>query len=414
MREVAIAALALAAVACTPTLSVETQLDAAKAQPGSVASVEAVGGYPGWVLRALIWSQGLADVIPTQYGVSLYRVEYWTTAPDGRLVRASGLVAFPRSDVPLRGVVSFQHGTASERKAAPSTPDPNNGVVASAVFAGHGYLLVAPDYIGLGTSTEPHPYYHTESIANAVVDLLRASRTVVAAAGFAWPDALFLAGFSQGGHATLAAQRALEANPIDCLQVTASGSVAGPIDLANIQFGEALKGRSQFASLYIAWIANTYARVYAMPLDSVIREPYAGRLATLFDGAHRGEDIVAALPANPREMMTPAFLVDFDGKRPHWFVERLVENGLVGWTPRAPVRLYYGDADVAVEPEDARIAAAAFASRGADVQAVSVGAQDHDTSVIGAIPAMRAWFDELETKFPPRPADIPAACAKPH
>jgi predicted esterase len=395
MREVAVAVLAFAASACTPTLSVETQPDPAQAQPGAIASVEAVGGYPGWVLRALIGSQGLSDVIPTQYGVSLYRVEYWTSAPEGGLVRASGLVAFPRSDVPLRGVVSFQHGTASERRAAPSTPDANNGVVASAVFAGHGYLLVAPDYIGLGTSTEPHPYYHTESIANAVVDLLRASRDVVAAAGFAWPNALFLAGFSQGGHATLATQRALEANPLDCLHVTASGSVAGPVDLAGIQFPAALQGRSPFASLYIAWIANTYARVYAMPLDSVIREPYASRLATLFDGAHDGEAIVAALPRQPREMMAPAFLADFDAQRPTWFVARLVENGLVGWTPHAPVRLYYGDGDVAVEPEDARIAVAAFTSRGADVQAISVGAQDHDASVIGAIPAMRAWFDEL-------------------
>jgi hypothetical protein len=387
--------VALAAVACTPTLSLETSPDPARAQPGSVASVEAVGGYPGWVLRALIWSQGLADVVPTQYGVSLYRVEYWTTAPDGRRVRASGLVAFPRADA-LRGVVSFQHGTASERSAAPSTPDPNNGVVAAAVFAGHGYLLVAPDYIGLGTSTEPHPYYHTASIANAVVDLLHASREVVAAAGFAWPDALFLAGFSQGGHATLAAQRALEARPVDCLEVRASASVAGPLDLASVQFPAALAGRSRFASLYIAWIASTYARTYEMPLDSVIREPYSGQLAVLFDGAHAGDAILAALPKQPREMMAPAFLADFDAGRPSWFVARLAENGLLDWTPRAPVRLYYGDDDVDVEPEDARIAATAFASRGADVTAVSVGAYDHDGSVLAAVPALREWFDTLD------------------
>jgi len=161
-------------------------------------------------LRALIRWQGLANTFPTQYGVSLYRVRYWTTGADASLTVASGLVAFPRGSR-LRGVVSFQHGTASERVSAPSAPDPSNGVLAAAAFAGRGYLLVAPDYVGLGVSAVPHPYLHADSEADAVVDLLRAARDVVAAAGADWPDALLLTGFSQGGHATLAAQRLLEA-----------------------------------------------------------------------------------------------------------------------------------------------------------------------------------------------------------
>ncbi len=404
-----LACVALTAVACTPSISIETRRDPDRAERGSVASVEAAGGYPGWVLRALIWSQGLAAVVPTQYGVSLYRVEYWTPAPDGRLVRASGLVAFPR-DGALRGVVSFQHGTASEREAAPSTPDPNNGVVAAAVFAGHGYLLVAPDYIGLGTSTEPQPYYHAASTASSVVDLLRASRAVAAAAGFAWPDALFLAGFSQGGHATLAAQRALEAEPDPCLPLRATASLAGPIDLAGVEFPAALEGRSRFASLYLAWIADSYARIYAMPLDSVIREPIASRLATLFDGEHDGDAIVAALPAQPREMFTAAFLADVDAGRPTWFVARLAENGLLDWTPRAPIRLYYGDDDVDVAPADARAAAAAFTSRGSDVKALSVGALDHEGSVLAAVPLLRTWFDEVAAQAPRQPEDAQAVC----
>lgn len=396
----ALAIAALASVACTPALPVATQLDPARARPGTASSATPVGGYPGWLLRALIWSQGLAAAIPTQYGVSLYRVEYWTTAPDGRLVRASGLVAFPRTPA-LRGVVSFQHGTATERTAAPSTPDPSNGVLAAAVFAGHGYLLVAPDYLGLGTSTEPHPYYHAESTANAVVDLLRASRELVAAAGLAWPDALFLAGFSQGGHATLSAQRALEAHPSDGLRVRASASVAGPFDLAGIGFPFALEGRSRFASLYIAWIANSYARIYGMPLDSVIRDPYRSQLPLLFDGAHDGDAVLAALPAQPREMLTPEFLADYDAGRETWFLARLAENSLLDWTPRAPIRLYYGEADVDVAPEEARSAATHLSADGSNVSAIAVGAVDHDGSVLAAVSQLRAWFDEL-TPIAPR------------
>jgi hypothetical protein len=272
--------------------------------------------------------------------------------------------------------------------------------VAAAAFAGHGYLLVAPDYLGLGTSMEPHPYYHAESTANAVVDLLRASRAVVAAAGFAWPDALFLAGFSQGGHATLAAQRAIEASPGEGLRVRASASVAGPFDLAGIGFPTALEGRSRFASLYIAWIANCYARIYGMPLGSVIREPYANQLSELFDGAHGGNAIVAALPPNPRDLLTPEFLADYDAGRETWFLARLAQNSLLDWTPRAPIRLYLGEADLDVAPEEARSAATHFSARGGDVRAITVGALDHEGSLLAAAPLLRAWFDELAPSTP--------------
>ena len=381
--------------ACTPTLRVESQPDPARAAAGGVARVEALGSYSHLALRALFWWQGLGAAIATERGISLYRVEYWTASPAGRLVQASGLVAFPRGPAPLRGVVSWQHGTASQRDAAPSTPDPYNGVVAAAVFAGHGYLLVAPDYLGLGTSTEPHAYYHTASIAGSVVDLLRASRVVVAAAGRAWPEALFLVGFSQGGHATLAAQRALEAAPIPGLTVRAAAPIAGPFDLAGISLPTALTGRSRFASLYLAWIATSYARVYGMPLDSVVREPWARSAPPLFDGSHDGAAIVAALPANPRELLSPALLAAQASGGEHWFLARLAENSLLDWTPQAPIRLYYGERDVDVSPEEAVAFATRMRARGADVVAESVGDLDHDASILAAAPKVRAWFDSL-------------------
>jgi pimeloyl-ACP methyl ester carboxylesterase len=394
-RIAASALLVLLACACTPKLPVEPQLDPARAAAGDVARVEALGSYSHLVLRALFWWEGLGDAIATERGVSLYRVEYWTASPSGTLVRASGLLALPRGPAPLRGVVSWQHGTASERAAAPSTPDPDNGVVAAAVFAGHGYLLLAPDYLGFGASTEPHAYYHTKSIAGSVVDLLRAAREVVAAAGRAWPEAIFLTGFSQGGHATLAAQRALETEPIAGLPVRAAAPVAGPVDLAGIALPNALTGRSRFASLYLAWIAVTYARVYDMPLDTVVREPFPRTAPPLFDGAHDGAAIVTALPADPRELLTPVLLAAEESGGDHWFLTRLAENSLLDWTPKAPVRLYYGERDVDVSPEEAISFARRTSARGADVAAESVGDLDHDASILAAAPKVRAWFDSL-------------------
>ncbi len=396
----ALAALMLLLSGCTKPIDATGEPDVARATPGMLYSIETAGGYPGVVLRALIRWQGFADQLPTRYGVSLYRVRYWTPGVDGKLVVASGLIAFPRA-ARLRGVVSFQHGTASERVSAPSTPDPNNGVLAAAAFAGQGYLLVAADYIGLGDSTAWHPYLHAATEASSVIDLLGAARDVAAAAGFAWPDTLLLTGFSQGGHATLAVQRALEATPVNGLTVRASAPIAGPFDLAALSLPFALEGHSRASSLYLAYMLNGYANAYGEALGTALREPYASTVPLLFDGNHDGDSIMAGLPRNPREMFHDEFLRTYETGETNWLRDRLVENGLYDWSPRAPIRLYFGSLDVDVSPHEAETEAARLKERGGDVSAVDVGAFDHDGSVLAAVPVLLEWFSELTPSTPP-------------
>jgi hypothetical protein len=115
----------------------------------------------------------------------------------------------------------------------------------------------------------------------------------------------------------------------------------------------------------------------------------------LFDGAHEGSEVVAALPRDPREMFQPAFLAGFAAGRPSWLRSRLRENDLVDFTPRAPVRAYYGRRDVDVSPDEARAQVRRWTERGADARAVDVGDFDHEGSVLEAAPAIRDWFDTL-------------------
>jgi pimeloyl-ACP methyl ester carboxylesterase len=368
--------------------------DRDRAQPGAVASIESIGGYPAWVLRALVWWRDLTEQFPVDYGVSLYRVGYWTTGVDGALTRVSGLIALPRN-ARLRGVVSFQHGTESDRASSPSTPDPSNGVLTAAAFAGRGYLLIAPDYIGLGASAAKHPYLHATTEANAVIDLLRAARIVVDANGYAWPSRVMLIGFSQGGHATLAAQRALEAAPIDGIEIAASAPIAGPFDLAAISFPNALDGASTAASTYLAYMLNAYSDIYGERLGSALREPFATNVPALFDGSHGGDAVMAALPRMPREMFRAEFLASYADGSPNWLRDRLVENGLGEWTPRAPIRLFFGSKDLDVAPREAAVEAARLTQRGGDAVAIDVGPFDHNESVLVAAPRVLAWFDSL-------------------
>jgi hypothetical protein len=384
----------LLASACTQPPDPPIVHEAVAARRGDLAGLERVGGYPVVVAKLLVWWAGLSERLPVEHGVTLYRVSYWTLGERGGVTRASGLLALPHARS-LRGVVSWQHGTIVERSGAPSAPSPDEGVVASLAFGGHGYLLVAPDYAGLGQSLERHPYYVAEVAAANVVDLLRAARTVLASRGLDWPQPLLLSGFSQGGHATLAALRALEEAPEPGLQAAGAAPIAGPYDLSGLSFPRALEGEAPSSSLYLAYLTDAYARAYGEPLGSVLRSPWVERVPSLFDGSHDGSEVAASLPRDPRELFQPEFLDAIGGGRPSWLTRRLRENDLTEFVPRAPVRLYYGSLDVDVSPEESRRHARRLGERGADARAVDVGALDHDASVLEAAPRVREWFDEL-------------------
>jgi pimeloyl-ACP methyl ester carboxylesterase len=185
------------------------------------------------------------------------------------------------------------------------------------------------------------------------------------------------------------------------LAVKASAPIAAPFHLRDVSFPQALTGESDSHAFYLAYLASSYARIYAQPLDSLLRAPYAQKVPVLFDGDHELAVIAAALPDDPRELFQPEFLEAYDKGKPHWFLDALVENDVDDWTPVAPVRIYYGDNDVDVLPEEARRAEAAMKQRGADVTAISVGPHDHDASALHAIPQALRWFTQLANKKAP-------------
>ena len=101
------------------------------------------------------------------------------------------------------------------------------------------------------------------------------------------------------------------------------------------------------------------------------------------------------MPDDPRNLFNPEFLDAYDHGKSHWFLDALAENDVDDWTPVAPVRIYFGDDDVDVLPEEARRAEAAMKQRGADVTAISVGPCNHRASALRAIPQAIRWFTDL-------------------
>src|SRR6185369_398821 len=77
-----------------------------------------------------------------------------------------------------------------------------------------------------------HPYLHAKTSASAVVDLLRAVKSYCAANSIPLSGKLFLAGYSEGGYATMAATREIQERFAAELPITASAPMAGPYDLS--------------------------------------------------------------------------------------------------------------------------------------------------------------------------------------
>jgi predicted esterase len=203
-------------------------------------------------------------------GIDIHQLRYNTVDPAGQSTTASGAMMIPTgSDAACQGprpIVVYAHGTIVEREFdIANIRDDNNveGLLIAATFTAQGYIVVAPNYAGIGTTTLPyHPYLNADQQSKDTADALTAARSALPTS-FA-PSAtdsgkLFLTGYSQGGYVALATHRLLQQNGA---AVTASAPMSGPYALA--AFGDAVFYGQVVASapLFFAYAATGYQRAY--------------------------------------------------------------------------------------------------------------------------------------------------------
>ena len=324
--------------------------------------------------------------IPVHNAIDLYRMNYSLASTDGKVMPLSGLLALPHGLASHR-LVSFQHGTTTTRTAVPSKPD-GTGIATAIVFAGNGYALIVPDYPGLGDSPGRHPYYVAAAIAPAIVAMIEVAQHQNSVP----KGPVFLCGFSEGAWASLAALRILEN---EHTPVLGSALVAGAYDLRRVSLTASMNARSSAQSLYLAYAAWGQADYYGHPLDSVLTPSYAKLTERLFTDA-TPQEILSALPANPRQLFGQTFLHAYDHDGSHWFLDAMAVNSLIDVMPRSPLRFYYGSTDAEVSPEESLNAARAMTLGGSDVSATSVGPVGHDASMLNAAPFILAWLRQLD------------------
>jgi len=121
-------------------------------------------------------------------------------------IRATTLVFTPKGTPPAGGwpIVVWAHGTTGAAdKCAPSRL-PLEGEEKKLVIelVRRGYAVIAPDYEGLGNNNGPHPYLHLESAANSILSAISEAKKYY---GNILANDWSVVGWSQGGHAALAA-----------------------------------------------------------------------------------------------------------------------------------------------------------------------------------------------------------------
>jgi hypothetical protein len=154
--------------------------------------------------------------------IDAIKMDYTAINVNGTPVTVSGGVDVPKiASSEIRGIVLYFHGTTTEREYVPSrftptteTDDYKDGTLLAALWASQGYVVIMPDYIGLGDDTaEPHPYvaYPMENAQSGLAMVL-AAKQVLANYQIAGTLPLFITGYSEGGAYALEAAHLMQQN----------------------------------------------------------------------------------------------------------------------------------------------------------------------------------------------------------
>ncbi|MEU8247281.1 alpha/beta hydrolase [Nonomuraea sp. NPDC048916] len=218
---VAVATLAAAAATTCPATATTagtgaTGAGTAHAETARAKTTAATSRAETTVAQAISGARGRPlTVRPLKGGAALpsaartWSVTYVSEGATGTRIAVSGTVAVPKTTPPPGGwpVISWAHGTTGTADVCAPSRDDENGLAHDYLssmrptldaWVARGFAVVQTDYEGLGTPGE-HPYMNGRSAANTVIDIVRAARRVDHRVGRDW----FVAGHSQGGHATL-------------------------------------------------------------------------------------------------------------------------------------------------------------------------------------------------------------------
>lgn len=343
------------------------------------------------ILSAIPGGESLKNKI--LFDVDYFKLIYRTVDSKGNVITVSGALFIPKGKTNL-SLISVQHGTQTKRTNvgsvnALSAPE---GLIAAAL----GYFALAPDYIGLGESNVIHPYHIAKSSADPVIDIIRAGKEFAGKNSIALNGQIFLAGYSEGGYVTMAAQREIELNYKSEFPLTAVAPMAGAYDL-NMTAKKILQGQTYNQPAYLAYFMVAYNDVYGWNnLNTFFNSPYSEKLLTLFNGNYTTDEINSQLTSDLTKLINQNFAKNYLAGTETNLTAAFTTNSLLNWKPIAPMRLYHGDADEYVPYENSLQAKNYFLTKGVNVELVTIPGGKHVSSALPSIVAAIEWFGTMK------------------
>lgn len=340
-----------------------------------------------------------------QNGVELWKITYTTPDVFNQLDTASGLLILPvREETTVYPTLIYQHGTVDGPQDVPSNLQ--GGYQLGLVFGGLGYVTLAPDYLGAGTSRGFHPYVHAASEASAAVDMLRAVRGHASQIDLLLNDQLFVTGYSQGGHASMALHQALELELADEINLTAASHLSGPYDISGVM-RELMVSEEPYN--FLAYLPNTYLSynyVYGFydNLEQFFKPAYTTAIRNFYEGNiglnNLNNFLISSLTNEygapiARYMLQDSIVTILENADPdHPVIQALANNDTYNWAPQQPTRIFYCTADDQVKYRNSIVADSVMQALGAvDLITFDVNpAADHGACVEPAVIQTALFF----------------------
>ncbi len=323
--------------------------------------------------------------------VKVVKLNYKTIGVTGEPTNASGVMLVPTGTHALctapAGLIAYAKGTDVQKPRTLANPaDPETGLL-SAMYAAQGYVVVATDYLGFADSAYTyHPYLHADSEASSVIDSIRAARKAAVLAGIAAPlsGKVMLTGYSQGGHSSMAAHRAIERDHAAEINVVAGAHLAGPYNLSgSLQLTDAIAGYQFFVPYLVTAWQKVYGTLYASVAD-VFKAPYSTGIESLLPNPtlnyttliESGKLPYGPTPNQARDQLFTAEYIAQGRLTTSPLFAAAKKNDLLGWSPKSQLLLCGGSGDPTVPPAvHQAVMFADFQSRGlTNVRTVDVDA----------------------------------------
>jgi pimeloyl-ACP methyl ester carboxylesterase len=246
----------------------------------------------------------------------------------------------------------MNHGTELLKRQAPSRwgsgpkSDYPEVLVAHALAIWYGWIVIMPDYQGMGSDVdENHPYCVKDRLANATADMVIAAQQTLSCnrnAYVKWNGKTFLYGFSEGGYVTMVAARELEARNISLNGVVC---MDGPYDLSGTMLSVMLGSNPFPVPYFLPMLLVGYNTMYqgTFPFGAMLQDPYRTDLPKYTNGFYDETVVNSKMPPDKilKEVFTNAFYDSLQSPTSKAFKTLYQNNAYVDWTPKSKMLLWH-------------------------------------------------------------------------